>query len=146
MPACLSGARPALIPEPCSTPAAIKQHGPGCRSVHGRGWCPFRNSLINDGNWRLTGTLTSYLKTSTNQGTVTGTGTLSWWNPALNEHHGGWQPASKSVTFTASFSSTNTTAPGTFGIQIAYTPAPPPPAMLPNSALLTLQSGIIAMA
>jgi hypothetical protein len=102
-------------------------------------------SLINDGNWRLTGTLASYLKTSTTQGTVTGTGTLSWWNPALNEHHGGWQPASKSVTFTASFSSTTTTAPGTFGIQIAYTPAPPQPAALPNSAPLTLQSGIITM-
>ena len=103
-------------------------------------------SLVSDGNWRLTGTLTGYTKSSPAHGTVTGTGTLSWWNPALNNHHGGWQQAGKGVAFTASFSATTKTSPGSFGIQISYTPVPPQPAALPNSGPVSLQSGIIVMA
>ena len=103
-------------------------------------------SLVSDGNWRLTGTLSGYTKSSPAHGTVTGTGTLSWWNPALNNHHGGWQQASKGVAFTASFSATAKTSPGSFGIQINYAPVPPQPPALPRSSPVSLQSGIIVMA
>ncbi len=103
-------------------------------------------SLVSDGNWRLTGTLSGYTKSSPAHGTVTGTGTLSWWNPALNNHHGGWQQASKGVGFTASFSATTKTSPGSFGIQINYTPVPPQPPAIPSSSPVSLQSGIIVMA
>jgi alpha-tubulin suppressor-like RCC1 family protein len=102
-------------------------------------------SLVQNGAWRLTGIVSSYVKTGSAQGIITGTGSLSWWNPALNNHHGGWQLAKNPVAFTATFSATTKTSPGTFGIQIRYTPAPPQPATLPNSSPLTLQSGIIAM-
>ena len=103
-------------------------------------------SLVQDGAWRLAGIVSSYVKTASNQGTVTGTGSLFWWNPALNNHTGGWQLARTGVAFTATFSATTKTSPGTFGIKINYTPAPPQPATLPNSSPLTLQTGIIAMA
>jgi large repetitive protein len=103
-------------------------------------------SLVEDGAWRLTGIVSGYVKTASAQGTVTGTGSLSWWNPALNNHHGGWQLAGNAVAFSVSFSATTSTSPGTFGIHISYTPVSPQPATLPNSSPLTLQSGIIAMA
>ena len=77
---------------------------------------------------------------------MTGTGTLSWWNPSLNNNHGGWQLASTGVAFTARFTATTTTSPGSFGIQISYTPVPPQPSTLPNSSPISLRSGIIVMA
>jgi hypothetical protein len=103
-------------------------------------------TLVSKGNWRLTGTDSGYTKSSATQGTVTGTGTLSWWNPSLNSHHGGWQLAGTGVAFTASFTTTTTTSPGSFGIQISYTPVPPQPSTLPNSSRISLRSGIIVMA
>jgi hypothetical protein len=63
-------------------------------------------TLVSKGNWRLTGTDSGYTKSSATQGAVTGTGTLSWWNPSLNNHHGGWQLASTGVAYTASFTTT----------------------------------------
>ena len=103
-------------------------------------------TLISRHNWRLAGTDSGYTKSSATQGEVTGTGTLSWWNPSLNNNHGGWQPASTGVAFTASFTATTTTSPGSFGIQISYTPVPPQPPTLPNSSPVSLRSGIIVMA
>jgi hypothetical protein len=103
-------------------------------------------TLVSRGNWRLTGTDSGYTKSSATQGTVTGTGTLSWWNPALNNNHGGWQLAGTGVAFTASFTSTTTTSPGSFGIQISYTPVPPQPSTLPNSSPINLHTGIIVIA
>ena len=103
-------------------------------------------TLVSKGKWRLTGTDSGYTKSSATQGTVTGTGTLSWWNPSLNNNHGGWQLASTGVAFTASFTATTTTSPGSFGIQISYTPVPPQPSTLPNSSPISLRSGIIVMA
>jgi hypothetical protein len=103
-------------------------------------------TLVSKGNWRLTGTDSSYTKSSATQGRVTGTGTLSWWNPSLNNNHGGWQVASTGVGFTASFTATTTKSPGSFGIQISYTPVPPQPSTLPNSSPISLRSGIIVMA
>ncbi|HXZ63152.1 MAG TPA: MBG domain-containing protein, partial [Streptosporangiaceae bacterium] len=95
------------------------------------------------GNWSLIGTVTGYSLTSSTQGVLTGTGTLSWWNPALNHGHGGWQVASSSVSYTATFTTTSTSSPGSFGIQISYTPVSPQPSTLPNSAPVTLKSGLI---
>jgi MBG domain (YGX type)/Bacterial Ig-like domain (group 3) len=103
-------------------------------------------TLVRKGNWRLTGTDSGYTKSSATQGKVTGTGTLSWWNPALNNNHGGWQLASTGVAFTASFTATTTTSPGSFGIQISYTPVPPQPSTLPDSSPISLHDGIIVMA
>jgi hypothetical protein len=103
-------------------------------------------TLVSKGKWRLTGTDSGYTKSSATQGTMTGTGTLSWWNPSLNNNHGGWQLASTGVAFTASFTATTTTSPGTFGIQISYTPVPPQPSTLPNSSPISLRSGIIVIA
>ena len=73
-------------------------------------------------------------------------GVQSWWYPAPNGHHGRWQLAATGVAFTASFSATANTSPGTFGIQINYTPVPPQPPTLPNSSLASLQTGAILMA
>ena len=103
-------------------------------------------TLVSKGNWRLAGTDSSYTKSSATQGKVTGTGTLSWWNPSLNNNHGGWQLASTGVAFTARFTATTTTSPGSFGIQISYTPVPPQPSTLPNSSPINLRSGLIVMA
>jgi hypothetical protein len=72
---------------------------------------------------------------------VTGTGSLYWWNPALGNGHGCWQLAETGVAFTA----TTSTSPGSFGIQISYTPVSPQPPTLPNSSPVSLKSGAIVM-
>jgi MBG domain (YGX type)/Putative Ig domain len=95
------------------------------------------------GGWSLTGQVTGYSLTSGTQGVLTGTGILSWWNPALNHGHGGWQVASTSVSYTATFTVTSKTSPGSFGVQINYTPVAPQPVTLPDSAPMTLKSGLI---
>ena len=77
---------------------------------------------------------------------MTGTGSLYWWNQSLNNHRGGWQLAKTGVAFTASFGATAKASPGSFGIQISYTPTPPQPPVLPNSSPVSLKSGVIAMA
>jgi hypothetical protein len=75
-----------------------------------------------------------------------GTGTLSWWNPALDHGHGGWQLAQAGVAFTITFAATTKTSPGSFGIQISYTPVPPQPTALPDSGPVSLKSGVIVIA
>ncbi len=52
------------------------------------------------------------------------------------------QLARTGVAFTAA----TRTSPGSFGIQISYTPVPPQPATLPNSSPITLKSGKIVIA
>jgi hypothetical protein len=103
-------------------------------------------SLVSNGEWQLTGTLSGYVKISATQGTATGTGSLYWWNPALNNHHGGWQLAKSGVAFTASFGATTKTTPGAFGVQIRYAPTSPQPTTLPSSSPVNLTSGTIGMA
>ena len=103
-------------------------------------------ALISNGSWRLTGTLTSYATSSATQGVVTGTGSLYSWNPALNNNRGGWQLAKTGAAFTACFTATTSTSPGSFGIQITYAPVPPQPPTLPNSSPISLTSGAIVMA
>jgi YVTN family beta-propeller protein len=103
-------------------------------------------SLVSPGAWQLTGTLKGYTKSSPTQGTLTGTGSLYWWNQSLDNHRGGWQLAKAGVAFTASFGATAKSSPGSFGIQISYTPAPSQPPVLPNSSPVSLKSGVIAMA
>jgi Tol biopolymer transport system component len=102
-------------------------------------------SLISNGSWRLTGTMNTYALSSSTQGMVTGTGSLYWWNPALNNNRGGWQLAKAGVAFTASFAATTSTSPGSFGIQITYTPVSPQPPALPNSSPVSLKAGAVVM-
>jgi mucin-19 len=102
-------------------------------------------SLVSSG-WWLTGSLSSYAKTSSTQGTAAGTGSLYWWNQALKHGRGGWQLANTGVAFTVTFAATTKTSPGAFGIQISYAPTSPQPTPLPNSALTTLKSGTIIIA
>jgi hypothetical protein len=101
--------------------------------------------LINNGKWRVKGTLNSYVKTST-QGAASGTSNLYWWDTALNGGLGDWRLAQSGVAYTISFSASgaNTkTTPGTMGIQISYTPSPPQPTTLPNSLPIALKGGHI---
>jgi YVTN family beta-propeller protein len=103
-------------------------------------------SLVSASGWRLAGTLSGYATSSATQGTLTGPGSLYWWDKTLNHGHGGWQLAKTGVAFTAGLTATAKTSPGSFGIQISYTPVPPQPATLPNSSPVTLKSGKIMMA
>jgi hypothetical protein len=103
-------------------------------------------SLISNGKWEFTGTITSYVMTSSTQGTLAGTGSLSCWNPALNSKRCGWQLAKSGVAFTAGFGVTTKTAPGSFGIKISYTPVSPQPTVLPNSSPINLSSAAIVIA
>src|SRR5207247_338938 len=93
--------------------------------------------LINTGKWRLKGTLDSYSMTSTGQAAAAGTGDLYWWNQSLKGGLGDWALARSAVTFTISFTATGSnpkTTPGTFGSRVNYTPVPPQPLTVPNSA------------
>jgi hypothetical protein len=101
--------------------------------------------LINNGKWRLKGTLNSYVKTST-QGAASGTSNLYWWDTTLNGGLGDWHLAQSGVAYTISFSASgaNTkSSPGSMGIQISYTPVSPQPATLPNSSPTSLKGGHI---
>ena len=101
-------------------------------------------AVVNTGRWWFQAAVSSYVKSSSTRGIITGSGALYWWNPALR-HGGGWQLASSGVAYTATFTATTKTSPGSFGIQIAYSPAPPQPAPLPNSAPINLTSGAITV-
>jgi hypothetical protein len=100
--------------------------------------------LIQKGKWRLKGTLTQYGKSSNGIGTATGSGSLYWWNSALNGGLGDWQLASTNVTFTIQFTATTAkkSNPGTFGIMINYMPTGAQP-QLPNSIPQLLKGGVI---
>ena len=102
-------------------------------------------TLVSKGKWRLTGTDSGYTKSSASQGAVTGTGTLSWWNPSLNNNHGGWQLAAQGYIhrqlhrhdhdITGSLRDPD---------QLHAGPAAAVPT--PNSSPISLRSGIIVMA
>jgi hypothetical protein len=110
--------------------------------------------LINNGKWRLKGTLSAYSKTGTGQGAASGVGDLFWWNQSLNGGLGDWQLAHSGVSFTTSFDKgTNrklsicngTNGQGCYGIHINYTPVSPQPSTLPNSALQAIKGGSITV-
>jgi len=110
--------------------------------------CTYKGQLllINNGKWRLRGSLSSYVKLSTGQGAASGTGNLYWWDPTLNGGLGDWSLAQSGVSFTINFydsGKTGKSSTDAFGINIQYTPVPPQPATLPNSSPTVLKGGDI---
>lgn len=101
--------------------------------------------LINNGKWRLKATVSTYVKSGTT-GAISGTGALQWWNQALNGGLGAWVVAQSPVTYTANFTATTKSSPGTFGVKITYTPVGDQPGKLPNSAATTIKGGSISLA
>ena len=108
--------------------------------------------LINNGKWRLKGTLTSYGLTGTSAltgskaGSASGSGALYWWNSALNGGLGAWQLAQSPLSFTINFSASaagKKASPGSFGIQFGYRPVSPQPSALPTSAPQLLKGGTV---
>jgi hypothetical protein len=96
--------------------------------------------------WQFAASVSSYTSTSATTGTLTGTGVLWWWNPAVNRGRGGWQLAAIGVAYTAKFTATTAKAAATFGITINYTPAHGQPATLPDSSPVPLINGGIWVA
>jgi CSLREA domain-containing protein len=102
--------------------------------------------LINNGKWRLKGTLSTYSKLSTGQGAASGTGDLYWWDSSLNGGLGDWALAQSGVSFTINFYDSGKkgkASTDTFGINIQYKPVSPQPNTLPNSAPQVLKGGDI---
>jgi YVTN family beta-propeller protein len=102
-------------------------------------------TVINTGKWWFQGSVSVYTKSSASAGAISGTGRLSWWNPALNHGRGGWTLAANSIRYTANFTPTTRGTPGSFGVQLDYTPIAPQPSVLPNSAPIGLTTGVIGM-
>jgi len=99
-------------------------------------------TLVNNGKWRLKGTLNSYAKTGMS-GAAGGTGTLYWWDSTLNGGLGGWAVAGTGVAFTASFTDqgpNGSKTADTFGVHINYTPVAPQQ-QLPNGSPVVLKGG-----
>jgi hypothetical protein len=110
--------------------------------------CAYKGQLllINNGKWRLKGTLDTYSKLATGQGAASGTGDLQWWDSSLNGGLGDWALAQSGVSFTANFydsGKNGKASTDTFGIRIAYTPVAPQPGTLPNSTPQLLKGGDI---
>ena len=61
-----------------------------------------------------------------------------WWNPTLNHDRGGWALAATGVSFTATFTPTSKTSPGTFGITINYKTVLPQPTPQIRAAALSV--------
>ncbi len=101
--------------------------------------------LFNSSRWELIATVTSYTKSSSTTGALSGSGILYWWNPALNHSAGGWALASANVSYTARVTATTKSSPGSFGITIAYTPGAGQPSPLPNSSPITITRGSITL-
>jgi hypothetical protein len=59
-------------------------------------------AVVVPGKWLFQASITSYGLTSSTKGLLGGSGSLCWWNGALNRGLGGWQLAKSGVTFTAS--------------------------------------------
>ena len=110
--------------------------------------CAYKGNLLlmNNGKWKLKGTLNTYVKSSTGVGTAGGVGDLYWWDASLNGGLGDWALAKAGVTYTISFydgGSGKKVKTDTFGISIKYTPVSPQPSSLPNSGLTPLKGGDI---
>jgi hypothetical protein len=97
--------------------------------------------FVNKHRWWLSGRVTSYTNTAPGAGSVTGTGALSWFKLSAN----GWQLASSSVSYTATFTANATGVPATFGIDIVYTPHSGQGA-LPNTAPQSVLQGAVHVA
>ena len=95
---------------------------------------------MNNSKWRLKGTLNTYVKTGS-AGASAGTGSLFWWNQALNGGLGDWALAASSVTYTISFTGGNAKSTGAFGIHIDCAPVPPQPGSLPNATPTVMKGG-----
>ena len=98
--------------------------------------------VVNNGKWRLKGTLTTYARTGSS-GASAGTGSLYWWNQSLNGGLGDWALAASNVAYTISFTGGTKKDGGSFAIHISYVPAAPQPGSLPNSTLTPLKGGTI---
>jgi Fibronectin type III domain len=92
--------------------------------------------LLNGTKWRMTGALSGYSVTG-GVSTATGSGELFF----LNRFHA-WQPAASGVPVVFTFTP-GAAGVGTLGIQIAYTPVPPQPGILPNTSPVPLTGGNI---
>lgn len=100
--------------------------------------------LINNGKWRLKGTVTTYGK-SGSMGTIAGTGSLQWWDQTFNGGLGAWVVVASTATYSATMTATTKSSPGSFGVTIVYTPVAPQGG-LPNSPAQLLKGGRINLA
>ena len=110
--------------------------------------CAYKGNLLlmNNGKWRLKGSLDTYSKLANNQGAASGTGELYWWNQSLNGGLGDWVLAQSGVSYTINFYDSGgkgKNATDTFGINIQYVPVSPQPNSLPNSTPIQLKGGDI---
>jgi CSLREA domain-containing protein len=102
--------------------------------------------LMNNGKWKLKGTLDTYVKLSNGKGAASGAGDLYWWDSSLNGGLGDWALAQSGVAYTINFydsGKSGKSSTDAFGINIQYTPIPPQPNSLPNSSPVTLKGGDI---
>ncbi len=106
--------------------------------------------LMNNGKWRLKGTLSNYgyVTVTVKQYSASGTGNLYWWNLAANGGLGDWALSQANVNFTITFVDNGqggkNATPDTFGIKINHVVvSPPEPSTLPNSNTLPLKGGNI---
>jgi hypothetical protein len=97
------------------------------------------------GKWLFQADVTSYTRSGSTSGLLAGTGTLYWWNTALNHSRGGWQLAASGVAYTATATASTKSGPASFGIKISYAPVSPQPGSVPSSAPLALAKGVIVL-
>jgi hypothetical protein len=102
-------------------------------------------SVLIPGKWLFTGSITGYGKTSSTQGLLSGTGTVSWWNATLNRGCGGWVVAKTGVSFTATANATTKSGLGSFGIALGFTPVAGEPTTSPSFAPQNLTLGAIGI-
>lgn len=112
--------------------------------------CTYKGQLllINNGKWRLKGTLNTFVQLATGQGASSGVGDLYWWNTSLRGGLGDWALAQSDVGFTINFYDSGISGKSStdaFGINIQYKPLPPQPATLPNSTPIQLKGGNITV-
>ncbi|HEV2426734.1 MAG TPA: MBG domain-containing protein, partial [Acidimicrobiales bacterium] len=98
--------------------------------------------VVVSGAWRFKGTLNSYGQAGT-QWAANGSGNLYSWNQSLNNGLGDWQLVASGVSVVATFTPTSSgkkSGPGTFGVEINYSPVP---ASFLNSLPTSLKGGNI---
>ena len=111
--------------------------------------CAYKGNLLfmNNGKWRLKGSLATYSKLATGQAAASGIGNLYWWDASQNAGLGDWVLAQSGVAYTINFYDSGTNGKAStdrFGINIQYKPvSPPQPSNFPNSAPITLKGGDI---
>jgi CSLREA domain-containing protein len=110
--------------------------------------CEYKGNLLlmNNGKWKLRGSLDTYSKLSTGQGAASGVGDLYWWDSSLNGGLGDWALAQSGVAYTINFYDSGKKGKAStdaFGINIQYVPVLPQPSSLPNSSPTQLKGGDI---